>query len=231
MIELYWSIGADIVELQAEAKWGSGIIPQLSLDLKREFPKAEGFSERNLIYMWQFYRFYAQFDIPQQPVAELPTQATSGFPQQIVAEIDKANETTETSGKFALPQVCALIPWGHNIRIFTSAKSFEEAIFYVQKTITENWGRAELARQIKDGLYLKHGKAPNNFEMMLPTPQSALAVEITKDPYNFDFTGLTGLYIEADLEDALTNNVTQFLIELGKGFAYVGRQIKMLSDI
>ena len=227
MIELYWSIGADIVERQAEAKWGSGIIPQLSLDLKVEFPNTEGFSERNLRYMRSFYQFYSKYPILQQLVAELPKRTKPEFLQQVVAEIEENKETTENSAGFTFPQICTLIPWGHNIRIFTNAKSLEEAIFYIQQTIAGNWGRAELAKQIKEKLYLKHGKAPNNFELLLPEPQSGLAEEITKDPYNFDFTGLTGTYIEAELEDALTNNVTHFLIELGKGFAYVGRQIKL----
>jgi len=207
MIGLYWSIGADIVERQAEEKWGSGVIPKLSEDLKREFPDASGFSVTNLKYMKQFYLFYADMT----PIS-----------QQVVDQLTILEKNPSTH-----PKACALIPWGHNIRIFTSVKSPNEAMFYVQQTIANNWGRAELAKQINESLYLKHGKAPNNFELLLPKPQSALAVEITKDPYNFDFVGLTGRYIEADLENALADNVTQFLIELGKGFAYVGRQIKL----
>jgi len=223
MIELYWSIGADIVERQAEAKWGSGVIPRLSEDLKKEFPNVSGFSVTNLKYMKQFYLFYVNtVPISQQVVDQLENVATSVISQQVVGQLVLVDESAGIR-----PQACIMIPWGHNIRIFTSAKSLEEAMFYMQQTIAGNWGRAELAKQIKENLYLKRGKAPNNFELLLPEPQSDLAAEITKDPYNFDFTGLTGTYIETELEDALTNNVTQFLIELGKGFAYVGRQIKL----
>jgi predicted nuclease of restriction endonuclease-like (RecB) superfamily len=210
MLELYWSIGADIVERQAESKWGSGVISQLSKDLATEFPDAKGFSPRNLKYMRSFYLYFADIPIGQQAVAQL--------------------ETEERLDTYRLPPPeCTLIPWGHNILIFTKSNSLEEAMFYIQQTIENGWSRSDLTKFILDDLYHKHGTSQNNFNMTLPDIQSALATEITKDPYNFDFTScdLRTKFLETELEDALINHITEFLLEMGKGFAYYGRQIKL----
>jgi predicted nuclease of restriction endonuclease-like (RecB) superfamily len=117
------------------------------------------------------------------------------------------------------------IPWRHHVEIITKCKSVKEALFYVQKTIKNGWSRAVLMNFMEADLYSAQGKAPNNFSKLLPEPQSDLANEILKDPYNFDFLTLTEPYKEKELEDALTTNITKFLLELGQGFAYVGRQI------
>jgi predicted nuclease of restriction endonuclease-like (RecB) superfamily len=224
MLELYWSIGSDIVELQAESKWGTGVVPQLSKDLSKAFPDAQGFSERNLVYMTQFYRFYHATLIPKQAVAELGKDDQKQFPQQPVAELNESTNDLQ-----APQQLCMMVPWGQNILIFTKSKSPEEAIFYLQQTIQNGWSRSELTKQIKDNLYHKRGASPNNFETTLPDLQSAIATEMTRDPYNFDFAAaaLRDGYKEKELEDALTKNITDFLIELGQGFAYMGRQIKL----
>ncbi|MDR0853370.1 MAG: PDDEXK nuclease domain-containing protein [Clostridiales Family XIII bacterium] len=207
MLELYWSIGADIVERQAESKWGSGVVSQLSKDLKAAFPNADGFSTTNLKYMKQFFSFYNQKSpIGQQAVDQLPEKNTN----------------------LSLPHY-ALIPWGHNILIFTKSKSIDEAMFYLQQTVKNGWSRSELTKQIKDNLYHKLGTSQNNFNMTLPDIQSALATEITKDPYNFDFTScdLRAKFQESELEDALINHISEFLLEMGNGFAYYGRQVKL----
>jgi predicted nuclease of restriction endonuclease-like (RecB) superfamily len=117
------------------------------------------------------------------------------------------------------------IPWGHHVQIITKCKSVHEALFYVQKTIKNGWSRAVLMNFLEADLYSAQGKALNNFSKLLPEPQSDLANEILKDPYNFDFLTLTEPYKEKELEDALTANITKFLLELGQGFAYVGRQV------
>jgi predicted nuclease of restriction endonuclease-like (RecB) superfamily len=117
------------------------------------------------------------------------------------------------------------IPWGHHVQIITKCKSVHEALFYVQKTIKNDWSRAVLMNFMEADLYSAQGKALNNFSKLLPEPQSDLANEILKDPYNFDFLTLTEPYKEKELEDALTTNITKFLLELGQGFAYVGRQV------
>ncbi len=123
-----------------------------------------------------------------------------------------------------------LIPWGHNIAIITRCKNIEEAIFYIQKAIQNNWSRAVLTHHIESGLYAREGKAITNFKATLPDPQSDLARQTLKDPYNFDFLMLRQKHDEKELEDALINHVTRFLLELGAGFSYIGRQFRLEVD-
>ncbi len=121
-----------------------------------------------------------------------------------------------------------LIPWGHNIVIIQKSENIREALFYVQKTIENSWSRVVLRHQIELQLFEREGKALTNFSKTLPQPQSDLANELTKDPYQFDFLTLRERYNERELEDALMENMTKFLLELGQGFAFVGRQYKLL---
>jgi predicted nuclease of restriction endonuclease-like (RecB) superfamily len=124
-------------------------------------------------------------------------------------------------------QLVSQIPWGHNLVIIGKIKNPNEALFYVQKTIQNNWSRAVLTHQIESNLYQRQGKAINNFQMTLPQPQSDLAKETLKDPYIFDFLALTEQHNEKELETALINHVTRFLLELGAGFSYLGQQYKL----
>ena len=119
------------------------------------------------------------------------------------------------------------IPWGHNREIITKCKNIDEALFYVKKTIENGYSRAVLIHQIESGLYERSKKALNNFDRNLPQIQSDLAKEQLKDPYCFDFLSLSEEYNEKELEDALIDNLKDFLLELGKGFAYVGRQYRL----
>jgi predicted nuclease of restriction endonuclease-like (RecB) superfamily len=182
----------------------------------------QGFSERNLLYVKRFYLFYTQGnpirqqvvgEILQQPVEKLQLVENKEniIPQQLVAELED--------------HPIFQIPWGHHIQIFSKSKSVKEALFYVKKTIENGWSRAVLMNFMEADLFSAQGKALNNFSRLLPEPQSDLANQILKDPYNFDFLTLTENYKEKELEDALTTNITTFLLELGHGFAYVGRQV------
>ena len=119
------------------------------------------------------------------------------------------------------------IPWGHNIVIIQKCKSIDEAIFYVKNTIENGISRNVLVHQIESGLFYRQNKAINNFEKTLPPIQSDLAKEITKDPYVFDFLALSDEYKEKELENALIDNIKEFLLELGNGFAFVGKQYKL----
>ncbi|MGJ0334087.1 PDDEXK nuclease domain-containing protein [Aliarcobacter cryaerophilus] len=200
MLKLYWEIGSMIISKQKESSWGDKILENISKDLKEEFPSLQGFSLRNIHYMKKWVLFYSN---SQQSVDEIV--------QQLVAQIFQ-------------------IPWGHNIHIISKAKNIDESLFYISKTIENNYSRAQLVEQMNKELYLRSGKAITNFNSKLPKPQSALANEITKDPYNFDFLTLRESYDEKELEEALMQNMTKFLLELGSGFAFVGQQYKITVD-
>lgn len=134
-----------------------------------------------------------------------------------------ANATGSAATPFG-QQPVDQIPWGHNILIFTKCASVDEAGFYIAQTIEQGWSRDVLALQLKSRLYDRTGKAVTNFSSTLPAPQSDLAQQTLKDPYTFDFMTLTAPYNERDVERQLSQHITQFLLELGKGFAFIGRQ-------
>jgi predicted nuclease of restriction endonuclease-like (RecB) superfamily len=222
LLRLYWDLGHDIVVRQMEAAWGGRFFIQLSKDLMCEFPDMKGFSERNLYNMKQFYLFYAQENkILQQLVAEFQHQASDKL--QATDNKEKAIHTQVVDE--LENHTVFQIPWGHHIQIFTKCKSIHEALFYIRKTIDNGWSRAVLMNFLAADLYSAQGKALNNFSRLLPEVQGDLANEIIKDPYNFDFLTLMESYKEKELENALTDNITKFLLELGQGFAYIGRQV------
>jgi predicted nuclease of restriction endonuclease-like (RecB) superfamily len=214
LIQLYWDLGKQIVEKQEYAKWGSGFIDQLSKDLKEEFPEMRGLAVSNLKYCRQFFLFYGQSVIRQQVVGELQ---------------DTDNQLNENAKQVAsqLENQLLNIPWGHHIIIFQKIKNVPEAFFYVQQTIENNWSRAVLEMQIETNLYARQGKAITNFKHTLPEIDSDLAQALLKDTYNFEFISFSGKVKELELEQKLIDNITKFLLELGKGFAYMGRQFEI----
>ena len=210
MIGFYWSIGRDIVEKSAESKWGSGFFVNLSKDMRTILPGVQGLSSSNLRYMKKFYELYSDPILPQF-VEELKSKKDSINVPQLVGDLSDKELFS--------------IPWGHHRAIIDKCKlDREKSIFFVKKTILNNWSRAVLLNFLDTDLYERQGKAISNFEYALPEPQSDLAQEITKDPYNFDFVAIREDYSEKELKDALMDNITKFLMELGKGFAFVGRE-------
>lgn len=205
LLNLYWELGREICEKQEKANWGEGLIDQLAKDLSTAFPGVKGFSPRNLLYIRKWYRFYRSSEIVPQ----------------VVAEMEKA---PQTEGVVIAQQVVAEIPWGHNVHIITKCSDVQEALFYVRETVKNNWSRAVLVGQIESKLYERQGKAIQNFQLAIPGPQADLARETLKNPYNFDFLMLGKEAGERDLEDALTAHIQKFIMELGQGFAYMGRQ-------
>ena len=199
LLNLYWEVGKKITEKQKEYSWGDSFISNLSNDLKKEFPDMKGFSVQNLKNIRYWYLFYAEYLIGLQPVSQL---------KKIENKIKS-------------------IPWGHNQRIMYKCKSVREAIFYVEKTIENGWSRTILEHQIDSKLYERLGSAISNFDSRLPKVQSELAKQTIKDPYNFDFLTLRDKYDERELEDALVKQITSFLLELGTGFSYIGRQVHL----
>jgi predicted nuclease of restriction endonuclease-like (RecB) superfamily len=226
MIEFYWKLGHDIVDLKAESKWGTGVIEQLSLDMREEFPDVRGFSTRNLWYVKQWYILYSQHFIKlQQVVAELDKQ---GKLSQVVGEMSRTLKVQQPVAVLQYPQIFSLVPWSHHIMIVSKCKDIDEAIFYLLKDIEGHWSRSVLEDFIAEDLYQAQGSLPFNFDTTLPEDYSAKVKEVLKDPYDFGFLKLPRKYQERDLEDALTHNITRFLLELGKGFTFYGRQVELV---
>ncbi len=210
MLQFYWNLGQDVTERQKKAKWGSGFLTQLSKDLMAEFPDMKGFSVQNLRFIKRFYIFY--FKILEKRLHLAGELAGQG------------GNRLQPASDLALADLFR-IPWWHHVILMTKCRTAEEALFYVQKTIEGNWSRSVLLNSLETGYYEASGKAVTNFAAALPLPQGDLARQTLKDPYVFDFLTMRAGYDEHELENALTDNITRFLLELGTGFAYVGRQI------
>ncbi|HPI20057.1 MAG TPA: PDDEXK nuclease domain-containing protein [Candidatus Kapabacteria bacterium] len=222
LILLYWELGKAIVMKQNEANWGDGLIKQLSKDLIAEFPHTKGFSERNLKYIRQWFKFYNQdIQIGQQVVAQIPKELQQKFDTKIRQQVVAQN-------KLGFIDILSLVPWGHHIQIISTCQDLDSALFYILSTIENSWSRSVLVHQIESKLFERQGKSINNFEITLPKPESALANELLKNPYSFEFLNLTKEVKENDLQNALLDNITKFLLELGYGFAFVGKQ-KLLT--
>jgi len=204
LLTLYWEIGNSIIEKQKQNGWGSKIIDLLAMDLSENFPENRGFSVRNLKYMRAFAEAYPQFPIVQVPLA----QSENEFVQVPLAQIT----------------------WYHHISLLTKVKDTTERAFYITETAKNEWSRNVMLLQIQSNLFVRSGKALNNFEQTLPEYQSDLAKSIFKDPYHFDFLMLSAKVKELEIEKLLTQKITDFLLELGKGFAFVGRQYAIEVD-
>ena len=201
-----WLLGRDIVEMNVEQRWGESVITQLSKDLKEEMPDVNGLSKTNIYYCRKFYQLY---------------NLSNEIFHQLEGEFTDAQDFHQLGGIFE-------IPWRHHCLIMDKVKGdVAKAMFYVRQTIENGWSRSMLLNFISTDMYERQGKALTNFKNTLPEVTSELAQELTKDPYNFAFTGITQPYNERILKDALLNNVTHFLTELGTGFAYVGKEYRL----
>ncbi|WP_404376769.1 YhcG family protein [Vreelandella aquamarina] len=187
LVLLYWQIGQDILQRQAEQGWGAKVIDRLAHDLRTTFPDVKGFSRANLMYMRAFAEAWPDAEIVQQAVGRLP--------------------------------------WGHNLVLLSKLKDYSDRLAYAHAALEHGWSRNILVMQIETRLLERQGAAVTNFEASLPKPQSDLARESLKDPYRFDFLGLSAESQEREVEGALVRHVTEFLLELGAGFAFVGRQV------
>lgn len=220
MLRYYWLLGKEISERGDENKYGSAFYSTLSRDLKKLMPDARGLSERNIRYAQSFYNMYSSYFHNLQ---------------QSAANLLSATNEEETTDLSKLQQVAAdltdaiyQVPWGHHMLLIDRfSEDPHKALFFVKQTVSNGWSRDMLRNFIDTDLYERQGKALTNFKRTLPDFTSDLAQELTKDPYDFAFTGITKKYNEKILKDALLNNITQFLIELGTGFAYVGREYRL----
>ena len=218
MLQFYWELGKDIVEKKAESRWGSGFMKNLSRDLKEVNPDATCFSETNLLYMKNFYLLY-------QPYMTITPQLGEQFTQQVVEQ--RENAITPQLGEQIRNDIFS-IGWGHHkVLIDKYSKQPEKALFFVHQTVENGWSRDMLLNFMGTDLYERQGHALTNFKRTLPEETSDLAQELTKDPYDFAFTGITGPYNERLLKDQLLGNITQFLVELGTGFGYLGKEYRI----
>ncbi len=222
LIRLYWDIGRAIAQQQQRQGWGSGVIPRLARDLRNELPEVKGFSERNLKYMIRFYREYDAGPIVQQPAAQLPpaqglTSASEISPPPVAKSADAASLSM-------VQQLAAQLPWFHHVLLMEKVRHLPTRVWYMQQTILNGWSRTTLALQIAACAHERAGRAVTNFADRLPPPQSDLAAQAIKDPYIFDFLTLEEPFHERELETELLAHVQKFLLELGQGFAFVGRQ-------
>ncbi len=187
---VYWYLGKLLYEKQLEKGYGSGVVNQLSVDLKKEFPDI-GLSPRNLWDMKRFYERYYEADLK-------------------------------------LRQAVAVLPWGHNLLLINKVKSLDAVEFYANEVITKGWSRDLLLNAIKMDSYnqQKQLKA-NNFEQTLPTISAHYANEVFKDTYNLGFLGITTPLKELELEKRLIEKIKSFILELGKGFSFIGNQHRL----
>lgn len=202
MLSFYWQLGKEMSEMHIEDRWGDKIIRILSVDLQREMPEAKCFSRTNLYYIKKFYLLYSQLD-------------------KIVHQADGQFE------EFVLDTILS-IGWGHHMRLIDKfGDKPTHAFFYASQSLKNGWSRDMMLNQISSGLYERQGKALTNFDSTLPQVFGDLAKELLKDPYDFAFTGITEKYNERLLKDKLLDNITKFLLELGTGFAYVGKEYRL----
>ena len=228
-----WQLGRDLVVRKAEEKWGNGIVEQVSLDLQAAFPEAKGFSARNLWNMKKWYSFYTSYEDFGNAVNALSSQMdiSSLKLQQVAAEIQETaseEKLQQVVAEIPFPAIFGFIPWGHHIEIITKCKDLHEALFYVKRTIEEGWSRNALDNCIRADMYHAVGTAVTNFSEKLPTTQGELAQEILKSNYDLGFVSLPPKYDENALEDVLEQRMTRFLLELGEGWAFVGRQKEII---
>jgi len=224
MLRMYWDIGRMITVRQDAEGWGAAVIPRLAVDLRNDLPEIKGFSERNIGRMIAFFRAYPGMnEILPQPVAKFsqkPKQELTNLPQAVA-------KTQRTDSMVCLLPLVPKIPWGHNILLMEKVKNLSARLWYVEQTLENGWSRAMLSAAIKSNTHDRQGAAVTNFDTQLPEPHAQLAKDTLKDPYIFDFLTLDKPFRERELEAGLVAHLERFLLELGAGFAFVGRQVHL----
>ena len=235
MLLFYWELGRDIVERDAENKYGRNFYASLCNDLTKEMSGMKGFSVTNLKYSTYFYKLYLPIfkdigipDINLPQLVDDLSSANKNHPQLV--DDSKRDEKTNYDQRVVMRMIQDIfsIPWGHHRFIIDKCQGHpQKALFFVRQTVENGWSRNVLLNFLNTDLYERQGKAQTNFKRTLPDEESDLAQELTKDPYDFAFTGITNRYNERLLKDKLLGNITQFLLELGSGFAYLGKEYRL----
>jgi predicted nuclease of restriction endonuclease-like (RecB) superfamily len=236
MILLYWDIGRGIVEKQKTLGWGDAVVEMVAGDLRRDFPQVTGFSPRNV---WDMRRLYATYTTPaflSQAVGEIDRGEEGQILRQAVAELSEdtkrlraAAEFTESKGIELLRQLVAEVPWGQNLLILNKLSDSTARLYYLRATAQFGWSRNVLLNQIKAGAYERAvvEKKTHNFPLALPEHLAEQADEMLKSSYNLEFLGIRREVKERDLENRLISRLQAFLLELGYGFCFVGRQHRL----
>ncbi|MDI1317902.1 PDDEXK nuclease domain-containing protein [Flavobacterium sp.] len=234
LLATYWDIGKMIHERQQAEGWGKGVIPRLAIDLKNELSEVKGFSVRNIQFMIQFYTEYQSITISPLPVSELENTENS-ITKLSVSQLDTIENLIVQPPVAQLEiidiQLFNKITWSHHLILMQKIKDLPTRYWYMQQVVEQGWSRDTLVAQIKSNVHERQGTLVHNFDATLPDIHSQWAKSVFKDPYIFDFTTLATEFSERELEVELTKNVEKFLVELGAGFAFVGRQYKLeVSD-
>lgn len=212
LILLYWDIGQAIADKQEKLGWGESVVEMVARDLKAAFPGSTGFSSQNLWRMLQFYR----------------THTEERFLSQVVRELTKKGTTKPNAGKLSqvVREMVAAVPWGHHANILAGITDPAARLFYLRATAQFGWSRNVLLNQIKAGAYERAvtEKKTHNFDTVLPEHLAEQADEMLKSSYNLEFLGLRRAVRERELEERLISRLQAFILELGYGFCFVGRQ-------
>ena len=202
MLTMYWDIGKLLSESQKQIGWGNNALEQLSNDMKNDYPKVKGFSPRNWRCMIQFYKEYNQgLTIWQQPVAKLEMS-------NVILPVKQ-------------------LSWSHNVVLMQKVKDLKTRYWYMIQCLKNGWGRNFLVEAINQDYYNTHGALANNFDTTLPEIQARQVKETLKDPYIFDMLTFTDEYDERDVELGLIKHIEKFLLQMGAGFAFMGRQYRI----
>lgn len=221
MIAMYWDIGRLIHLRQQDEGWGAGVVPRLSRELRNELPEEKGFSERNIKRMVAFYRAYpSPAAIVPQPAAQLDASRILPPP---AAKLVPVEEVPQAAAQISNSLLWSL-PWFHHVILIEKVKDLDTRVWYMAQTLANGWSRNILQLMIKSEASSRQGQAISNFDRLLPSPQSDLVQQTLKDPYIFDFLTLQEPFHERELEINLLHQLERFLLELGQGFAFVGRQ-------
>jgi len=236
LILLYWDIGHGIVEKQKTLGWGDAVVEMVAADLRRAFPEMRGFSLANVWRMRQLHMVYSSEAILAQAVRELenrtPRHGVPSFLGQVVPKSKAVQAASEGNSILALSvrELAAAVPWGHHVLLLGRIKSPPELLYYLQATAQFGWSRNVLLNQIKAGAYERAvvEKKTHNFPLALPEHLAEQADEMLKSSYNLEFLGIRRAVKERELEDRLISSLQAFLLELGYGFCFVGRQHRLM---
>ena len=226
MLRMYWDVGEMLTRSQMDDGWGQKTLERLSVDLKNEFPKIKGFSVRNMQFMMQFYEEYnKELTLPKcytPGIAKLPISQLNKNTESDIYPITQSAISQLPTYNFELP--VKHLSWTHNLVLIQKVKDVRARYWYMIQCIKSNWKVDYLKEVITRDDYGKHGALANNFAETLPSNEAREVSSMLKDPYVFDMLTFTDEYNERDVEIGLVKHVEQFLVEMGAGFGFMGRQ-------